>query len=237
MKTNIIILLLCMALGYAVPMQTIGIDNKEVLSFPRVMKIELKMQSEGRIYLLDNPEIGVHKTELKDVYQTKYRYGVKIYRPILPEVVNAFDFKWWVNDPNIVDYAGTGRSFGFGIIGKWSDATILVNEKEYNFKPIVDMVDLVEFLATWNPEPNIPEPNIPEPNVVDINPVIEPNVIEPNEPPVQLPMVWVSQTGTKYHLKTCRYWRDNFQEISIFDAMLDNCTPCLVCKPDERTGQ
>ena len=232
MKTNLVILLLCMALGYAVPMQTIGIDNKEVLSFPRV-KIELTMQSEGRIYLLDNPEIGVHKTEFQDDYNIKYHYGTRIWQPLMPELVSTFDFSLSVTDPNLYDYAGTGRSFGFGIIGKWSDATITVNDREYKFKPIVDMVDLVEFLSTWNPETTIPEPN-----VLHFDPVIEPNEIEePNEPPVQLPMVWVSQTGTKYHLKTCRYWRDNFQEISIFDALLDNCTPCLVCKPDEHLDE
>jgi len=231
MKANIITLLLCVALGYAVPMQTIGIDNKEVKSFPKV-EIKLVMQTAGRIYLLDNPEIGVHKTELKDTYKTTYHYGSRIWMPLMPELVDTFDYRLWITDPNLYTYAGTGRSFGFGIIGKWSDATITVNDREYKFKPIVDMVDLVEFLSTWNPETTIPEPN-----VVDINPVIEPNLIEPNEPPVQLPMVWVSQTGTKYHLKSCRYWRDNFQEISIIDAVLDNCTPCLVCKPDENTGQ
>ena len=69
-----------------------------------------------------------------------------------------------------------------------------------------------------------------DPNTVVVT---DPNeiIVDPNEP-VLLPMVWVSQTGTKYHLKSCRYWRDNFQEISIFDALLDNCTPCLVCKPE-----
>ena len=69
-----------------------------------------------------------------------------------------------------------------------------------------------------------------DPNVI----IPEPNepVIDPNEP-ILLPMVWVSQTGTKYHLRTCRYWNESFQEISIFDALMDGCTPCAVCKPDE----
>ena len=64
----------------------------------------------------------------------------------------------------------------------------------------------------------------------------DPNTVqEPTEPAIDpnLPMVWVSQTGTKYHLKTCRYWNSTYHEIGIFQALLDNCTPCAACKPDE----
>ena len=68
-----------------------------------------------------------------------------------------------------------------------------------------------------------------------------PIVVEPNEPIVDpndisiiiLPTVWVSQTGTKYHSVTCRYWNTSFHTISIFDALLTGCTPCAVCKPNE----
>ena len=51
-----------------------------------------------------------------------------------------------------------------------------------------------------------------------------------------LPMVWVSQTGTKYHLKTCRYWNESYHAMPLLDAMVEGCTPCSVCKPLESLG-
>jgi len=126
MKTSKLILMFVIvfamvAIAEVFQLSTIGISNKDVNSLPTVI-VDVNMMTDGNLYLLDNPEIGVKTCKTK-----------KLPKPIaeLSEGLNSLTL---LQDPNLIDFAGTGRSFGFGISGTFETATIIVNDKKYNFQ-------------------------------------------------------------------------------------------------------
>jgi hypothetical protein len=50
---------------------------------------------------------------------------------------------------------------------------------------------------------------------------------------VEQNLVWVSEKGEKYHLKSCRYVKSNFYSIDRDEAIKQGYEPCKVCKPDQ----
>ena len=46
-------------------------------------------------------------------------------------------------------------------------------------------------------------------------------------------VVYITDTGEKYHQKGCRYLSDSCIEIKLGDAVKTGYAPCLVCKPPE----
>jgi hypothetical protein len=44
-------------------------------------------------------------------------------------------------------------------------------------------------------------------------------------------LVWISDTGEKYHLQSCRYVTSNFYSIEKSEAISRGYTACKVCKP------
>jgi len=117
---------------------------------------------------------------------------------------------------------------------RYKDARVFMLDDVDAFKYIISRwcTEQVDFrvYAVWAGHAHgssFPPATVDDPNDV---------IVDPND--VVMPMVWVSQTGTKYHLKTCKYWKESYHEVSIFDALLDGCMPCLVCKPyEERQGE
>lgn len=75
--------------------------------------------------------------------------------------------------------------------------------------------DLVIFVPT-DPVPS-PSPTISTPRP---SPTIH-----------QLPMVYVTESGEKYHRPGCRYVTDSAEGISIEEAEYQGYTPCTVCDP------
>ena len=280
MKTNIIILLLCMALGHADPnvidfndvagwweayqathdinepngvpvevqpegeMTVIGIDRTLIKGVFN-LSVEVNMYEDGAVYILGDTDIGIYKTRLPK--ETIWHYATYDVIKKIPAwsklelgqnsiVASDPNDKWWLLS---LDYAGTGRSIGVGIVGKFQQVKVslgpdLTFEYEYsnadlNHDGIVNMADYAIFSSQWGYESKL------RMNAEAIEPVI----VEPNEPPmpVVLQTVWVSRTGDKYHLKTCWRWNETYTEKFLFEAQLLGYEPCLGCKPDERTGQ
>ena len=58
---------------------------------------------------------------------------------------------------------------------------------------------------------------------VDAPPVV-------NEPEVVGTLVYVTDTGTKYHVTSCSYLKDNKRAVPLSDA-IDQYEPCKICKP------
>ena len=52
----------------------------------------------------------------------------------------------------------------------------------------------------------------------------------PSNPPTTT-VVYITETGAKYHRVTCRYLKKSMYEISLSRAVAQGYTPCSVCKP------
>lgn len=63
------------------------------------------------------------------------------------------------------------------------------------------------------------------------------NTIENNEPDNSTPVaedsgtVYITETGSKYHLSSCRYLRSSKIQITLSSAKSQGYTPCSVCDP------
>ena len=47
-------------------------------------------------------------------------------------------------------------------------------------------------------------------------------------------MVFVTKTGTKYHLETCRHLRKSKRQLTLKEAKEKNYEACKTCKPDKK---
>jgi hypothetical protein len=201
MKDPLLLSLLC-GIAYSVPIQTIGISTADVNSVPECT-VSVVMQEPGQLYLLGNPEIGVHKCEMPSERRIKRGDITLIWTPptatLLPNLQNTIQ----ITDPNVIDYAGTGRSFGFGISGRWTSAVVTVNGRVYNFKPIVDMTDFAAFMRTWNPASGVVSP--------------------------ASKYYYINGTSKIYHREGCRYVTGKSNKVTNIDGL----QPCKVCKPDD----
>lgn len=83
-------------------------------------------------------------------------------------------------------------------------------------------------------QPSDPQPE-PDPDpVTEPEPEPEPDPEpepEPQEPEENEQIVYITETGEKYHRGSCRYLKDSKIEISLSDAIAQGYTPCGVCKP------
>ena len=50
-------------------------------------------------------------------------------------------------------------------------------------------------------------------------------------------VVYVTETGTKYHVDGCRYLKKSKIEKSLADAVAEGYEPCSKCKPGELTDE
>lgn len=185
-----VIITLLMAWAYSEPIQTIGISTADVNSVPTVT-VEIVAETECKVYLLDNPDIGVALGELERT-ETKYNYGVRVWNPPKPiATIKSFKTSLIISDPNLVDFAGTGSSFGFGITGRWSEFAITVNGKRYVNTPIVTMADVDRLIALWRNNPVITKP----------------------DEPIEVPKI-LGYVGTgKIHQKICRYYKPDMKPV------------------------
>jgi len=46
--------------------------------------------------------------------------------------------------------------------------------------------------------------------------------------------VYVTKTGTKYHIESCRYLSNSSYSMKLADAIEKGYTPCSVCKPSSK---
>lgn len=58
-----------------------------------------------------------------------------------------------------------------------------------------------------------------------------PETRTPQSEKIEKGLVYVTGSGKRYHLKTCRYLKGNVQEKSISEAKAEGKTPCKVCHP------
>ena len=59
----------------------------------------------------------------------------------------------------------------------------------------------------------------------------KPSSIEPNYPVDNSPIVYITNTGKKYHTSECRYLNYSKIPIRVNEARLTNKTRCSVCNP------
>ncbi|MCK5762861.1 MAG: hypothetical protein KAH05_01955, partial [Clostridiales bacterium] len=115
--------------AFAVPITTIGILCTDVNSVPECT-VEVTMLTSGGFYVLDNPSKGMHECELP----TEPRYsGNRRYDPIQKRQWLVVG-KQTIENVDVIDPAGTGYSFGIGIVGVFEEVKITVNEMEYTYK-------------------------------------------------------------------------------------------------------
>ena len=50
----------------------------------------------------------------------------------------------------------------------------------------------------------------------------------------KVPTVFVTETGEKYHLGTCRHLQKSRREISVEEALKQGYQPCGACKPPQQ---
>jgi len=52
-----------------------------------------------------------------------------------------------------------------------------------------------------------------------------------NDKNLQTQIVYITETGHKYHRENCRYLKSSKIPIELYKAKEEGYTPCLVCKP------
>ena len=89
-------------------------------------------------------------------------------------------------------------------------------------------------MATATPSPSpISEPGAPEVTPDSVDPTPRPT-IRPTATPVPTPeskIVYITNTGKRYHTATCRHTRKSKIEITESEAKDRGYTPCQVCNP------
>lgn len=79
-----------------------------------------------------------------------------------------------------------------------------------------------------------PEPESAEPSQTDV-PAEEPATLD-SVTQENVPMVYVTHDGDKYHTADCRYSK-TAQPVKLSLAKADGKTACNICKPSSKTGE
>ena len=113
---------------------------------------------------------------------------------------------------------------------EFEEATSELEEVANEFEEVAGEIEEIagefeEVEPTTEPAPIEPEPAA-EPATIDPEPPIEPT---PAPPTAQI--VWVTETGNRYHLDSCRHVLNSGRGVTREQAESQGLTPCGTCKP------
>jgi viral protein TPX len=116
--------------------------------------------------------------------------------------------------------------------GNFSPTTKPSQTARTTYKPWTTATDEATLLPTDSPSPSTTPSPTPSPT---LKPSATPSPTKkPTPAPTQAPeavVVYITDTGEKYHRAGCRHLSKSKQEISLAKAVAQGYTPCGTCKP------
>ena len=118
--------------------------------------------------------------------------------------------------------------------GNFSSTTKPSPTSRATYKPWTAATEEVTLPPTSSPSPSATPSPTPSPT---LKPVTAAPTKKPTPATTQAPeavVVYITDSGEKYHRAGCRYLKDSQQEISLASAISRGYTPCGVCKPPKQ---